>query len=560
MQMPTIEVSKEDLCRLIGKDFTMEGLGDAISFAKAEIDAADGDLLRIDIKDSNRPDLWSAEGIAREVGGRFGKAKPAKYSVRDSGVVVTVDKKNKAVRPYTVCAVVKNLDVTKDVLSQMIQLQEKICGTFGRNRKEVALGVYDFDRIKPPIRFTTVKPNGVRFSPLDFEGDMTPKEILERHPKGREYGHLLAGLREYPVFIDSRDEVLSIPPIINSNYSGKVTERTKNIFIECSGFNLKFLMPALNVLVAALADRGAEIGSVKVIYPDRVITTPDLALKKTFVEMDYAKRISGLDLSGDEMCKLLEQANCSARIVGKRIEVNYPAYRQDIMHQRDIVEDMIVSYGYGRIEPVIPELKTAGAADGLEVFSDKVAEIMAGLGFQEILSYSMTSKENLFKRMNRMNINKVNKDGVVEIENPVSLNWNVFRDCLLPSLMDFFSNNQHVSYAQSIFEIGDAVLVDKKEETGTRNARKLAAAIADSRVGYGDMLSVLDAVLRKLKVKYKLKKCRHPSFIEGRVADILVRNRKIGVIGEITPSVLGNWKLEMPVSALEINLEGIFNF
>ena len=546
--MPTIEVSHEDLCNLIGKRFTIEELREAVLYSKGEIDEADGDLLKVDIKDSNRPDLWSAEGIAREIKSRYFNGGCPKYTAKESDVVVNVDKKNKNVRPYTVCAVVRNLNITPAILSQIIQLQEKIHTTFGRNRKELAMGIYDLEKIKPPIRFTTVSPNGIKFVPLDLEEELTPKEILEKHPKGKEYGHLLAGFKEYPIFIDSRNEVLSIPPIINSNYSGKITEETKNAFIECSGFNFKFLIPALNVVVAALADRKAEIGSVKVVYPDKVMITPDLTPKKTAVDIDYVNKISGLNLTGNEICKLLEQANYDAKLTGKKIELFYPPYRQDIMHQRDVVEDVIISYGYDKIEPVLPKLKTVGSIDKVEIFSNKVAETMIDMGFHEVLSYTLTNKENLFRKMN------IGEEKIVEIENPVSLNWDMFRNWLLPSLMEFFSSNQHVSYPQRIFEIGDVVLIDNKMETRTRNVRKLAVAIADSHIAYNEIAVVLDALLKKLNIKYKLKKCKHQTFIDGRVADILIKNKPVGFIGEIHPVVLKNWKVEMPTVAFEIDL------
>lgn len=549
--MPTIEVSQKDLCGLIGKELSTEELKEAILYAKGEIDAVDGDVLKIDIKDSNRPELWSAEGIAREIKGRYDSKGCQKYEIKESGVIVNVDKKNKNVRPYTVCAVVKNLKITPDVLSQMIQLQEKIHTTFGVNRKEVAMGVYNLGIIKSPIRFTTVKPDGIKFVPLEFEEELTPREILEKHPKGKEYGHLLAGLKEYPLFIDSNNEVLSIPPIINSNYTGKITEETKDVFIECSGFDLKFLIPALNVVVAALADRGAKIESVKVVYPDRSLVTPDLTPKKTVVDMNYVNKVSGLKLSGKEICKLLEQANYDVKLKGKKIELLYPAYRQDIMHPRDIVEDVVISYGYNKVEPAIPKLDTKGGIPEREIFSNKISEIMTDLGFQEILSYTLTNKDNLFNKMNL-------KGGkIVEIENPVSLNWNVFRNWLLPSLMDFSSNNQHVSYPHRIFEVGDIVLIDEKQETRTKDVRKIVVAIADSKVGYEEIAGVLDSLLSKLNVNYKLKRSKHDSFIEGRIAEIIVKNKSIGFVGEIHPAVLKNWKLEMPTVAFEIDLENI---
>ncbi|MEM5836307.1 MAG: phenylalanine--tRNA ligase subunit beta [Candidatus Aenigmatarchaeota archaeon] len=549
--MPTIEASYQDLCELIGRRIEIEELKELVNFAKCEIEEVEGDSLKIEAKDTNRPDLWSSEGIAREIRSRAFKPSFPEYEVKSSEVVVRVDKKVSKVRPYTVCAVVKNLKVTPAFLSQMIQLQEKIAGSLGRNRKEVAIGVYDFDKIKPPIKFTTVKPDGIKFIPLDFNEALTPREILEKHPKGKEFGHLLAGKKEYPIFIDARNEVLSLPPIINSEYSGKVTEETKNVFIECSGFNLKFLMPALNVMVTAMADRGGEICSVKVVYPDKTIVTPDLKPKKTFVDVSYVRKISGLDLSLDEICKLLEKANYKILKKGKKIELLYPAYRNDIMHQRDVVEDVIISYGYNKIRPEPLKMKVEGKVSEIELKTEKVEEMMVSLGFQEILSYTLTSKDNLFRKMN------LKEEKVAEIENIISENWCVFRNWLLPSLMEFFANNQHVEYPQKIFEVGDVVLIDKKQETRTRDVRKLAVAIADSKVSYDDIVAVLDAFMSLVGAKYKLKASKHPSFIEGRTAEILVKGKAIGIIGEIHPSVLENWKLEMPIAAFEIDLSFI---
>ena len=548
--MPTLEVSHSDLCSLIGKKLTVEELKQYILFAKAEIDDVKGDLIKIDSKDTNRPDLWSAEGIARELSGRLANKKGLpKYKIEKSDLVVKVDKKVSKVRPLTVCAVAKSLKMNEVMLSQLIQLQEKVAGTFGSGRKEVAIGVYDFSRIKSPIQYTTASLDK-KFVPLDFEEEMTIKEILEKHPKGKEFSHLVKGLKEIPIFIDSAGEVLSIPPIINSNFTGKVSESTREVFIECSGFDFKFLMPALNVLAAALIDRGAKVESVKVVYPGKIIYTPDLTPKKASVDIDFVNELSGLKLSSKEIIKLLEQARYDViKIKGKKIELLYPAYRQDIMHPRDVAEDVIISFGYNKVQPEPIKHKTKGEINKLEVLAENVIEKMVDLGFQEILSYSLTNKDHLFKRMNA-------KEGdVVEIENPVSLNWNVFRSWLLPSLMEFYSNNQHVEYPQKIFEVGDVVLIDEKQETRTRDVRKLAAAISDSKVGYYDVLAVLDSFMSGYRKKYKLVKTKHPSFIEGRVAEILVDNKHVGIIGEIHPQVLQNWKLEMPVAAFEISLE-----
>jgi phenylalanyl-tRNA synthetase beta chain len=549
--MPTIDLDYNDLLSLVGKHIPLDVLQDeGILYAKGEIDEIEGERLKIDVKDTNRPDLWSAEGIARELQGRYGvKTGVPEYEVKKSGLVVKVDSKMKNIRPLTVCAVVKNLNLTPEALSQIIQLQEKVSITFGRDRKEVAIGVYDYRKIKSPIRFTSVKPDGIKFVPLEFDSEMTPAEILKKHPKGKEYGHLLKGFREYPIFIDAAGEVLSIPPIINSDYTGKVTSATREVFIECSGFDFRFLMPALNVLVAALADRGGEICSVKVVYPDKSINAPDMGAKRTSIDVDYANKVSGLRLKPARIAELLRQARYDARVRGKRIELAYPAYRQDMMHQRDAVEDLIISYGFNNVTPVPTKLATIGGFGMIERLSDAVTEAMVGLGMQEVLSYILTNKESLFRRMN------LEEREVVEIENIVSSNWCVFRNSVLPGLLEFLSKNKHSEYPQSVFEVGDVVVLDRTKETKTRDVRLLAAAVSTNRAGYEQISSICDAFLDMLGLDYKLVESNHKSFIPGRSAEIRTNGESLGTLGEIHPKVLNNWGIEKPTVAFEMDLE-----
>jgi phenylalanyl-tRNA synthetase beta chain len=547
--MPTIEISHKDICNLVGQKIEMTKLRDEdILLAKGEVEHAFGDMIKVDIKDVNRPDLWSTEGIAREIRYRYKGGFPD-YKVKRSKVVVNVDKSVKDVRPLTVCAVVRGLRLNETVLSQIIQLQEKVAVTFGRNRREVAIGVYDLDRIKSPIRYTTVGRDEIKFAPLDFEKELTPRDILLRHPKGKEFGHLLKHANRYPIFIDSDNNVLSMPPIINSNYTGRVTERTRDVFIECSGFDFRFLMPALNVLVAALHERRGRVESVLVNYGQKKITTPDLTPTVYNIDTDYVNKVSGLGLEKKQIKDLLEHSGYKIKSIGKTISVLYPAYRQDIMHPRDIVEDVIISYGFNKVEPVMQKLPTAGCVNEKELLFQRVAEILIGSCLQEILSYTLTNRTDLFDNMN------IPAAQVAEIENPVSSNWSVFRNWLLPSMMDFLSKNKHVDYPQAVFEIGTCVILDEKQETRARDINKVAIALTDSSVSYEQISSIVDALLRNLNVRYKLKEYIHPSFIEGRCAEIIVEGKQLGFMGEIHPKVLNNWNLEKPVVAAEIDLD-----
>jgi phenylalanyl-tRNA synthetase beta chain len=550
--MPSLEVSLRDMEKLIGATLSPDELQHLVTLAKCDVDSIVGDSVKLEAKDTNRPDLWSAEGIAREIRFRVKKPRFPKYKTSKSRVEVVVDKSVRDVRPFTACAVITNLHLGEAGLSQMIQLQEKVASNYGGGRKEVAIGVYDLDKIRPPINYTTVDPDGIRFVPLDFEEELTPREILEKHPKGKEFGHLLAGVARYPIFVDSVGEVMSVPPIINSNFSGKVTENTRNAFIECSGFHLDRLSVALNVVSTALAERGAEIGAVKVRYGNKVIVTPDFTPGRARVDLVHFGRISDLTLSPSKACDLLRKSGYSViRRKKDRVEVLYPAYRHDIMHERDLMEDMLISYGYDKIKPQPLKLPTVGASSRIERFSSLLCELMIGLGFQQVMSYTLTNKAALFAKM------KLREEPVIELENPVSSSWNVFRNWMLPCVVDFLSSNAHVDYPQNVFEIGDVIVPDQTRETRVMDKRKLACARASAEVGYQDMASVLDAFLSSLGCQYELRPGSHPSFIEGRVADVILKGAYLGVLGEISPEVLEAWNIEVPVSAFEIDVSSL---
>ena len=549
--MPKIDVSHKDLCGLIGRKLSTEQLADEVLYAKGELDEVNGDTIKIDIKDTNRPDLWSAEGVAREIRARSKKSGLQVYEVRKSSYVVNVDTKS-ASQPMTVSVVAKNIHIDDAFMSQIIQLQEKLSVTFGRNRKDISMGIYDIDKITFPLTYTSLHPEKIRLVPLDFKREINGNEILELHPKGKEFGHLLKGHEQYPIWVDANKNILSMPPIINSDSHGKVVKSTKIVFIECTGYDMKILNTAICILAAQMADRGANLYSVKVNYGKKSILTPDMSPKKFYTTVSYVNKVIGTGLTDKKFIELAEKSLYDAKIVGRKVEILYPAYRQDIMHERDIVEDIAISLGFNSLEPLNPKLITKGGLLRDQIYADRIAEVMTGCGFQEILSYTLTNTSNLFEKMNIAG-------KAIEIEKPQSSNWSVFRTSLLPGLMEFLAKNKHVEYPQSVFEIGDTIVEDQSVQTRSKDVPKMTAVISAAVVNYDQISSTLDALLRNIGIEYTLKKSSHPSFIEGRTAEILVGKTHTGFIGEIHPAVLNGWDLENPVVAFEIDLEEIFN-
>ena len=563
--MPKFDVSKSDLERLIGKEFTVEEWEDLFLYAKCELDDVweeNGEIyFKADSKDTNRPDLWSAEGIARQIKWALGmKRGLPKYDVEKSDVTVYVDEKLKEIRPYGVYAIVAGLKLDDEALKQMINLQEKVALTFGRRRREVAIGIFDFDRVKPPLYYRAAEKTK-KFVPLGFGEELTLEEILEKHEKGKEYGHLIKDKPYYPLLVDSEGKVLSMPPVINSEITGRVTTETRNVFVDVTGWDLNKIMLALNVVVTALAERGGRIKSVRVVYPDFEVKTPDLEPKGFEVELDYIRKLAGLHLKNEEIKELLEKMMYEAELEDGRAKLLYPAFRDDIMHARDILEDVLIAYGYNEIEPEEPRLAVQGRGDEFIDFENAVRDLMIGYGLQEVMTFNLTNKEAQYERMEL----KYGKDysnnppaELVEIENPISPKWSALRSWLLPSLLDFLSQNTHEEYPQRLFEVGKATLIDESRETKTVSESKLAIVLAQPRVTFTDAKEILDSVIHHLGFDYELEEMEHPSFISGRTGKILVNGEAIGIIGEVHPAVLEKWGIEMPVAGFEIFLRPLY--
>ncbi|MEM2341889.1 MAG: phenylalanine--tRNA ligase subunit beta [Candidatus Bathyarchaeia archaeon] len=558
--MPTIEVEREDLESLLGMKLPQnpESLDELLSFIKGEVKYVSEKEIHIDIKDSNRADIWGVEGIARALRGILGIEKGLKrYEVSgESGVEVIVNPRLKNIRPYIACAVVKDVRLSDAAIRHIMRFQDKMDQTYGRSRRRTSIGLYDFDLITPPLQYTVSRPHETRFVPLGFDEEMTLAEILKKHPKGIEYGHIVKQFDVWPIFIDSRNKVLSFPPIINSNDLGKVTVKTKNVLVEVTGTSYKTVLYTLTNIILALADRGGRIYSAKIHYPYEDLgdaITPDLKTEKTRVSLSYIRKVIGIPLSLNEVMDLLERSRYGiSEVVDDEIVIEIPCYRPDIMHPIDIVEDIAIAYDLNRMEPIWPKMSTVGGLSRETYLRNLVREIMVGLGYQEVLTFTLTNPNTLFEKMN------IPPEKIIEIANPKISSMTCLRNWLLPSLMEFLSHNTHVEYPQKIFEVGYCVIPDETQPNKARDVEKLACVIIHSEAGFTKIKSALNSLFSNLGLKYSLEETSHGSFIEGRVGKIVVGGEEVGFMGEINPQVLQNWGLENPAAAFELNLSKIW--
>ncbi|PWI47187.1 phenylalanine--tRNA ligase subunit beta [Candidatus Heimdallarchaeota archaeon B3_Heim] len=559
--MVSYKISYNDVLSILNlpQGTTVEALDDLFSYAKCEIEEhdLDDDLLKIDCKTSNRPDCWGVEGLTREVKGITGeKSGLPDISAEPSGYVIKVDPRLKTVRPYIGAAIIRGLSFSDFLIKQIMQLQEKVDFSYGRKRKRSSIGIYNLGMVESPIQYD-LTPRSTAFVPLGYEKKLTLSQILSQHEKGIEYGDIFPKKGDLPILRDHRGVVLSMPPIINSNDVGRITEETTDVLVEVTGTNLEVVNAVTTIITQALRDRGGKAYSVEIQYPPKYLDTSEIQItpntepfELTINPKDIEKYLN-LNLKPADMVKLLQKRRFDVVKKKNSLLIKYPPYRVDLLHWVDIAEEIAMAYGYMNIEPTKWKVMTIGHLSKRSISENYVREILSGCALQEVLTFTLTAPEKIADFMGQKQENLKNN---VHIANPVSLTYSVLRSRLLPNLLDFLSRNTHNEYPQYIFEVGEVV---KKNQKSVITFTKTAAVLTDADISFENAHSILDSLATQLGITIVLEALVDSEFLEGRTAKILHKDKQIGIIGEISPAILEKWQIYMPAVAFEIDLSMI---
>ena len=570
--MPTITVYKDDLESLLR---SAKGVVQPVSIAQVEewLMLVKGELkdhnpetgeLRIELQDSNRPDLWCCEGIARQIRiKQQGRLKPYPFFSKKpkTGQLVIVKPGIDRVRPYVAACIARGYRVTEQGLAQLIQTQEKLADIYGHKRKTASIGIYQLPKIVFPVTYELVKPDEARFTPLGMETVMSLSEILMVHPKGLEYGSILAGQSRLPILRDAKNQVLSFPPIINSREIGEVRVGDEELFVEVTGTDLSMVILTLNVFATNLADRGASIEPIGIQYSSRTplgkrLTTPqDLGKPKT-VPITTIEQALGQELGVAIVRQALEAYGYNVSTGKGTVKVTLPPYRQDMMHTMDVVEDVAMSRGYAEFTPEMPSQFTVGGLSEIEELSDRARDLLVGLEFQGIISNILGSPDHYSVRMR---LDGTEWGRMVEVDNVMSQSFSCLRQWMLPSLLRVEAASSRAFYPHRLFEAGDVAIPDATHEVGSRTETVIGALIAHATAHFSEIHSCLDVLFYYLGKEYSLEPVQHPSFLEGRAGRIVVAGKPIGVIGEVHPEVLERWQISMPVVSFDVNLSQLLS-
>jgi phenylalanyl-tRNA synthetase beta chain len=418
-----------------------------------------------------------------------------------SGLAIKTEPAVKKIRPYIMALVARNGKLDNETIKQMIAMQEDLHNSVGRRRKKASIGIHNLDVIRFPITYKTAGGE-YSFEPLGGSSEQSIDQILKESETGKQYGYILEGFGRYPIIVDSAGTMLSFPPIINGNAT-KVDESCRNLLVEVTATDQKAAEDALAIIAVTLYDAGFEIRTVTVDSGKKV-ETPQMKPKVISADIDYINSILGLALDSKEAIKCLKKSRLDAKAVGRKIACTIPRYRTDISHAIDIAEEVAIGYGIFNIEPAFPASPTAGS--------------------------------------------------VLSVDSSKSIEHEILRDSLIPSLLQSLSRNVHEEYPQRLFEIGKTF--HKKD--GIAESWNVGAVVAHADAGYTEIRSIVQALLKSCFDKDAVTKAStSPMFMEGRCAQIIVDGMVVGTVGEVTPLALENFKLRVPVAAFEINLSGI---
>jgi phenylalanyl-tRNA synthetase beta chain len=589
---------------------------DKVSTEEVEFtaDGSKGEFVvyAIDIP-ANRYDILCMEGFARALRIFLNLQSAPTYHRIDPTAgrqKMIVEKSTAQIRPYVVCAVLRGVAFDKKRYKSFIDLQEKLHQNVCRKRSYVAIGTHDADTIQGPFRYKALPPRDIKFVPLTepdvngktFDGqelmDFYREDPSAKHLKP--YTDLIYDSPVYPVIYDSSDNggrVLSVPPIINGKHS-RITLGTKNVFIECTGTDLTKCNIVLDTMVTMFSEyctKPFEVDAVDVVYEggDGLVgkvdqVTPALSRRQVDTPVKDILGTIGIDITPDEICKLCEKmqlgpASYDASAVA--VSVNVPPTRSDILHPVDVIEDVAIAYGYNNIKLEVPSTLTVGRPLPINQFCDLLRNEVGRAGYVEMLTHGLCSTAENFTDLLRP------VGPAVALSNPANVEYEVVRTTLLPGALKTLAHNKHISHKDGVklFEFSD-VVIPTDNEIGARNERHFVALYAANSSSFETIHGLVDRMMTLCQIvpegeyasnsltgvqidaakrvgreglQYSVRPSEDPTYFKGMCAEVVVKDTatntetSVGTLGVVHPSVLKNFEVTYPCTAVELNMEAL---
>lgn len=538
---------------------------------------------------SNRPDLMSIIGIAREVAAITDnklKTPEIKIKEKDERIEKDIAVKIEAedLCPRYAGRVIKDIKIEESPLWLKWKLR--------------LLGARPINNIVDITNFVMMETG----QPLHaFDLDLVKgKTIIVRKSRPGETICTLDDVeRQLPsnsLVIADTEGAIALAGIMGGKYS-EIDQNTKNVFLESAYFNsvnnrrstAKFGIrtEASNrfekgidkeVQIYAL-DRAADLISkiaMGKISSGKIDTNEKLYQPcKINLRIKRVNRILGQLLDKDESKTKNKIINILDKLEfkvvedkGEYIEVIPPSFRGDVEREIDIIEEIARIYGYDKIKPTL--FNTTIVQEGKNFrfrVIDQVRETLIGCGLNEVITYSFVSPD-IFDRIRIPERHKLRN--TIKIKDPMTRDHSLMRTSLISSLLEVIKwNTNRQAELVKIFEVGKIYLPSPDKPNSLPN-EKLIIAGAINKTGRGDIWEksfsldifdvkgIIETVFQGLKVKnWEVVPGNHPAFHPLRNGKIIIRGEEVGIFGEIHPEVINNYRIPGKVNLFEIDFENL---
>ncbi len=548
--MPVVTFHRPALCRVIGKDIPLDVLAERMPMMGGDLDGVDTDADTITIEwFPDRPDLLTLEGTGRAMRNFLNvDTAPPQYTVQPATTQLHVDPSVAQVRPYAALCFVRGVPFDDDYVKAVMDAQEKIVLAPGRKRRKIAVGIHDAGNLTGPFTYTCVKGNENPFVPLQETREMTPAQIMADHPKGREYAHLLPD-GQYPVFLDGNGTVISLPPVINAAATA-VTAQTRDLLIDVTGTDAQSVRRTIALLAGSFAERGGTIEAVTIHDASGTWISPDLHTTERTLHVDDVQKLLGIQLDGDAVASCLQRMGHDAEGYDTTVLVRTPAWRFDILHPVDLMEDVAIGHGFEHFPGHLPRVATFSAPLAHQGMEDRLRALMTGHGWLEARTLTLSNPHDQWEAWGG-----TERPSVV-LENPVLEEQTILRTRLVPSLLRVLAHNRHRSLPQRLFELGYVVENQPHNaESPWQNRLHLAIVETAAKTSFSEIKGLAEAIIRDLPIPGAVLEPTHESgYISGRQGRIVVEETTVGTFGELHPDVVVAFGLGAATTALEMDL------
>lgn len=520
---------------------------------------------------TNRPDCLSIVGIARETAATFGCTlkypdrcfKETKENIED---YLSIQVENSKLCPRYSSRMVKNAVIA----DSPAWIQERL----------IKAGVRPINNIVDITNYVMLEL-GQPMHAFDYR-DLEDKKIIVRNAMPGEtiktLDEIERKLDESMLVIADGNKPTGIAGVMGG-YGSEIEADTDTIVFECANFdpvNIRITSKMLGLRTEASAryekgidpklatmalDRACslveQIGAGEIVGGKIDLYPSPREKRKLNLNVKKVNDFIGVnDITEGIIIKYLTSLEFGVEVKGD-LEVTVPTFRDDVEGDADLMEEVARLYGYDKIPVKMMDTTfTQGGKNYKQRIRDMAKSNMAAQGLYEVVTYSFVSP-GVF---NMINLKAENPHrNAIKLMNPLGEDQGIMRTTIIPNMLEVILRNYNMKAAEGqFFELSKVYLADTLTSEKLADERETLTIGMYGDVDFFDLKGVIENLLEALNIiRYRMLSSNNDSMHPGRTAEFLIKNKRVGYLGEVHPGVLDNYGIPVRVYIAELDFEEI---